>query len=53
MKMMRMGTLIVVSLLTGILWRAELEIRWGWTSLDWIGPFHWAFPVAAGSSYCG
>lgn len=34
--------------MTGILWRAELETRWGWASLDWIGPFHWAFPVAAG-----
>lgn len=47
MKMMRMATLIVVSLMTGLLWRAELEIRWGWASLGWIGPFHWAFPIAA------
>jgi len=45
---MRYAPLIGVSLLTGILWRLELQLRWGWASLDWIGPFHWAFPVAAG-----
>ena len=48
MKMLRTITLIVVSLTTGLLWRAELEIRWGWASLDWIGQFHWSFPIAAG-----
>lgn len=20
-------------------------MRWGWASLEWIGPFHWAFPL--------
>ena len=39
--------LIAVSMLTGILWRLELNMRWGWASLDWIGAFHWAFPIGA------
>jgi hypothetical protein len=39
---------MVVSLLTAILWRVELHLRWGWMSLDWIGPFHWAFPLGMG-----
>lgn len=47
--MMSMASLILLSLLTGILWRLELHLRWGWASLDWIGPFHWAFPLAAGA----
>lgn len=46
---MRIAWLGFVSLLTGILWRAELELRWGWASLDWIGAIHWAVPVGAGA----
>lgn len=39
-------SLLVVSLLTGILWRLELHLRWGWASLDWIASFHWSFLAA-------
>lgn len=44
---MKYMLLMAVSVLTGILWRMELHLRWGWASLDWIGSFHWAFPIAA------
>lgn len=40
-------SLVGVSLLAGILWRLELHARWGWASLDWIGQFHWAIPIAS------
>lgn len=42
---MKLSLLIAVSILAAILWRVELHYRWGWYSLDWIGPFHWAFPL--------
>lgn len=45
---MKLYLLIVVSILTAILWRVEIYYRWGWYSLDWIGPFHWAFPLGIG-----
>lgn len=44
-KEMILYLLLAVSIMTAILWRVELHFRWGWTSLDWIGPFHWAFPL--------
>jgi hypothetical protein len=43
-RMKRTVSLIAISLLTGILWRVELEARWGWATLDWIASFHWAIP---------
>lgn len=46
---MKICILIVVSILTAILWRVELHFRWGWASLDWIGSFHWAFPLGIGA----
>ena len=45
----RRNLLIVASIMTTILWRAELHYRWGWYSLEWIGPFHWAFPLGIGT----
>ncbi|MBN8422827.1 MAG: hypothetical protein J0L73_28220 [Verrucomicrobia bacterium] len=38
-------TLLIIALLSGIAWRAELELRTGWASLKWIGQFHWAIPA--------
>ncbi|WP_397383335.1 hypothetical protein [Prosthecobacter sp.] len=38
-------TLWLIALLSGVAWRAELELRTGWASLDWIGQFHWAIPA--------
>ena len=38
-------TLWLIALLSGIAWRAELELRTGWASLKWIGQFHWAIPA--------
>lgn len=38
-------TLWIIALLAGIGWRAELELRTGWASLDWISQFHWAVPA--------
>lgn len=38
-------TLWFIALLSGIAWRAELELRTGWASLKWIGQFHWAIPA--------
>lgn len=38
-------TLWLLALLSGIAWRAELELRTGWASLQWIGQFHWAIPA--------
>ncbi len=38
-------TLLLIALLSGIAWRAELEMTTGWASLDWIGRFHWAIPA--------
>lgn len=38
-------TLWLIALLSGIAWRAELELTTGWASLDWIGQFHWAIPA--------
>jgi hypothetical protein len=46
---MKLNLLIVVSILTAIVWRVEIDYRWGWYSLDWIGPFHWAFPLGLGA----
>jgi hypothetical protein len=45
---MKLYSLIIVSFLTAILWRGEIHLRWGWYSLDWIGTFHWAFPLGIG-----
>ncbi len=39
-------TLVLIGLLSGIAWRAELECRGGWASLTWIGYFHWAVPLS-------
>lgn len=38
-------TLLILALLSGIAWRAELELRGGWASLAWISYFHWAVPA--------
>ncbi len=37
--------LLILALLSGIAWRAELELRGGWASLTWISYFHWAVPT--------
>lgn len=37
--------MLIVALLCGVLWRAELEWRWGWATLEWAWQFYWAFPV--------
>ncbi len=39
------ATLWLIALLSGIAWRAELELTTGWASLKWIGQFHWAIPA--------
>jgi hypothetical protein len=40
-------SLILVAILCGVLWRAELEWRWGWAGLSWAWQFYWAFLVGA------
>jgi hypothetical protein len=35
----------VLSLASGILWRAELEIRGGWPGLTWTTYFHYSIPA--------
>ena len=42
---MNKAILGIVGLATGVLWRVELEMRWGWASLDWIDSFHFAAPL--------
>ena len=44
MKKRLLISLIIVALLCGVLWREELELRWGWESLAWGEHFHWAIP---------
>jgi hypothetical protein len=42
-KMKRSAWLLVIlSVVSGILWRAEIELRWGWNSLAWISGFHYS-----------
>ena len=41
--------LIFVALLCGVLWRAELELRWGWASLTWAWKLYAAFPLSMAS----
>ena len=38
-------SLILVALLCGFLWRAELELRWGWAGLAWAWKLYAAFPL--------
>jgi len=33
-------SLFVLGLLGGLVWRLEIELRFGWLNLDWIGAFH-------------
>lgn len=40
-----LASLLVVALGSGLLWRMELEWRWGWASLTWAWKFYWAFPI--------
>lgn len=42
-----MSSLIVLALLVGGLWRAEIEYH-GWGGLVWLSYFHWAMPVGIG-----
>ena len=35
----------VIAVISGFIWRAELELTTGWASLDWISHFHWAVPA--------
>ncbi len=37
--------LLILAVLSGVAWRAELEWRGGWAGLTWITYFHWAIPV--------
>lgn len=39
-------SLLVLGLLAGIGWRAELELTTGWASLEWLNRFHWAVPIS-------
>jgi hypothetical protein len=40
-------SLILVAILCGVFWRAELEWRWGWATLEWAWQYYWAFLVGA------
>ena len=40
-------SLILVAALCGVLWRTELEWRWGWAGLSWAWQYYWAFLVGA------
>ena len=37
--------LLVLAVLSGVSWRAELEFRGGWEGLAWLHYFHWVVPV--------
>ncbi len=37
--------LLVVAILSALLWRAEIELRWGWTSLSWIADNFYSAPA--------
>ncbi|WP_395733573.1 hypothetical protein [Prosthecobacter sp.] len=39
-------TLLLLALISGVAWRAELELRGGWAGLTWIGYFHWSIPAS-------
>jgi hypothetical protein len=41
-------SILSIGLIAGILWRLELEWRWGWCSMEWINGFHWALPLGIG-----
>ncbi len=41
-------TIGLLSVLCSILWRLEIEIRWGWAGLAWITGFHFAAPIICG-----
>lgn len=36
------ASLPLLSVLCGLLWRVEIEVRWGWAGLKWITGFHYA-----------
>jgi hypothetical protein len=38
----------LLAVLSGVAWRLELEARWTWNSLAWIGGFHQVVPVSVG-----
>jgi hypothetical protein len=38
----RLITLLLLGILSGVLWRLEIEIRWGWAALTWISGFHYS-----------
>ncbi|MFK7971793.1 MAG: hypothetical protein AB8F95_15610 [Bacteroidia bacterium] len=43
----RYPSLIIIALISGLLWRIELEYH-GWAALIWIRYFHWAVPIGFG-----
>lgn len=40
----RLVSLMVLAVLCGVAWRAELELTTGWNSLKWVNESHWAVP---------
>lgn len=42
-----LASLLAVALLCGVVWRVELEWRWGWATLEWAWQYYWAFLVGA------
>lgn len=38
----RLLILLLVAILSGGLWRVELEMRWGWRDLGWVSGFHYS-----------
>ncbi len=40
------ATVLLLAVLSGVGWRAELELRSGWHGLVWLTYFHWAVPFS-------
>lgn len=38
-------SLIAVAFLSAVVWRLEIELRWGWAGLAWVSGFHYAAVV--------
>lgn len=43
----RVGVLLLLAILAGVLWRAEVELH-GWAGLAWLTYFHVAIPISVG-----
>jgi hypothetical protein len=49
----KLGSLCGISILSVILWQAEMFIRWSWKGMEWIASFHFSVIIISLVFFCG